>query len=117
MRSLSAGEQSRSQIARLRLSGASCLMADGATSNLHILSAEVLENALAELEGSVLVISPDRYFLDRTVDCVMELEDDVLTSCLVGFSDYPSWHGEGVGPKELTALWLRLHLSPLSGDA
>ena len=112
VRSLSAGEQSRSQMARLRLSGANCLMADGATNNLHILSAEVLENALPELEGSVLVISPDRHFLERTADRVTEREDDVLTSYLGGFSDYQPARAAKGASRKLTALLRRLHLSP-----
>jgi ATP-binding cassette, subfamily F, member 3 len=49
--------------------------ADEPTNNLDIPSAEVLESAIAEFNGSVLVISHDRYFLDRIVDRVAALED------------------------------------------
>jgi ATP-binding cassette, subfamily F, member 3 len=65
--SLSGGERSRLQLALLVLSGANFLLLDEPTNNIDIASAEVLENALEEFNGTVLVISHDRYFLDRTV--------------------------------------------------
>ena len=66
--SLSGGERSRLQLALLVLSGANFLLLDEPTNNLDIASAEVLENALNDFNGTVLVISHDRYFLDRTVN-------------------------------------------------
>ncbi len=77
--SLSGGERSRLQLALLVLSGVNFLLLDEPTNNLDIASAEVLENALDEFEGTVLVISHDRYFLDRTVNRIVELEQGLLT--------------------------------------
>jgi ATP-binding cassette subfamily F protein 3 len=88
IRELSGGERSRLQLALLVLSGANCLLLDEPTNNLDIASAEVLEDALAEFVGTVLVISHDRYFLDRTVNRIVELERGQLTEYAGGYSDY-----------------------------
>ena len=65
---LSGGEKSRVQLARLVLSGVNCLVLDEPTNHLDIASAEVLERALDDFAGAVVVVSHDRYFLDRVVD-------------------------------------------------
>jgi ATP-binding cassette subfamily F protein 3 len=88
VRDLSGGERSRLQMALLMLSGANFLLLDEPTNNLDIPSAEVLEEALAEFEGTVLVISHDRYFLDRVVDRIVELEGGSLVEYVGGYSDY-----------------------------
>ncbi len=85
---LSGGERSRLQIALLVLSGANFLLLDEPTNNLDIASAEVLENALADFVGTVLVISHDRYFLDRTVERIWALEDGCIHEYPGGYSDY-----------------------------
>jgi len=86
--SLSGGERSRLQLALLVLSGANFLLLDEPTNNLDIASAEVLENALNDFNGTVLVISHDRYFLDRTVSRIFALEDGSITEFIGGYSDY-----------------------------
>jgi ATP-binding cassette subfamily F protein 3 len=86
--SLSGGERSRLQLALLVLSGANFLLLDEPTNNLDIAAAEVLENALEDFNGSVLVISHDRYFLDRTVSRILELKDGRLKEYSGGYSDY-----------------------------
>lgn len=88
VRDLSGGERSRLQMALLMLSDANFLLLDEPTNNLDIPSAEVLEEVLAEFEGTVLVISHDRYFLDRVVDRVVELERGSLVEYIGGYSDY-----------------------------
>ena len=85
---LSGGERSRLQMALLMLSGANFLLLDEPTNNLDIASAEVQEEALEEFEGTVLVISHDRYFLDRVVGRVVELQAGKLTEYIGGYSDY-----------------------------
>jgi ATP-binding cassette subfamily F protein 3 len=86
--SLSGGERSRLQLALLVLSGANFLLLDEPTNNLDIAAAEVLENALGSFNGAALIISHDRYFLDRTVSRVLELKDGRLREYLGGYSDY-----------------------------
>ena len=86
--SLSGGERSRLQLALLVLSGANFLLLDEPTNNLDIASAEVLENALNDFNGTVLVISHDRYFLDRTVNRIFALENGMITEFIGGYSDY-----------------------------
>ena len=88
IRELSGGERSRLQLALLVLSGANFLLLDEPTNNLDIPSAEVLEQALEDFIGTVLVISHDRYFLDRTVARLLAIEDGELVGYLGGYSDY-----------------------------
>jgi ATP-binding cassette subfamily F protein 3 len=88
IRILSGGERSRLQLALLVLSGANFLLLDEPTNNLDIASAEVLENALDDFVGTVLVISHDRYFLDRTVQSILALDGGQVKEYIGGYSDY-----------------------------
>jgi len=85
---LSGGERSRLQLALVVLSKANFLLLDEPTNNLDIASAEVLEEALAEFEGTALIISHDRYFLDQVVDRILTLEEGHLHSHPGGYSDW-----------------------------
>ncbi|HEU4325786.1 MAG TPA: ABC-F family ATP-binding cassette domain-containing protein [Roseiflexaceae bacterium] len=91
---LSGGEKSRVQLARLMLSGANCLLLDEPTNNLDIPSAEVLEQALDEFAGTVVVVSHDRYFLDRVVDRIFEVRDGELRVYEGGYSYYAEQRGK-----------------------
>jgi ATP-binding cassette, subfamily F, member 3 len=83
---LSGGERSRLQLLLLMQSGANCLVLDEPTNHLDIPSAEVLEGALERYDGTVVVISHDRYFLDRIVDRIVEVRDGELVSFEGGYS-------------------------------
>src|SRR5262245_46149777 len=85
---LSGGEKSRVQLARLMLENPNCLLLDEPTNNLDIASAEVLEQALDEFAGTVVVVSHDRYFLDRVVDRIFEIRDGELHVYEGGYSYY-----------------------------
>jgi ATP-binding cassette subfamily F protein 3 len=85
---LSGGERSRLQLALLVLSGANFLLLDEPTNNLDIASAEVLEDALADFVGTVLVVSHDRYFLDRTVQRLLVTESGRLIAYAGSYTDY-----------------------------
>ena len=86
--SLSGGEKSRVQLARLMLMGANCLLLDEPTNNLDIPSAEVLEQALDEFAGTIVVVSHDRYFLDRVADRIFAVQDGELQVYEGGYSYY-----------------------------
>ena len=85
---LSGGERSRLQLALVVLSGANFLLLDEPTNNLDIASAEVLEQALEDFEGTALIISHDRYFLDQTVERLLVIENGQIKEHLGGYSDY-----------------------------
>ena len=72
---LSGGEKSRVAMAAIMAQGANLLLLDEPTNHLDIDAQEAVRHALAVYEGSVMVISHNRYFLDGFVDSVMELED------------------------------------------
>jgi ATP-binding cassette subfamily F protein 3 len=86
--SLSGGERSRLQMLLLTLSGPNFLLLDEPTNNLDIPSAEVLENVLDDFEGTLLIISHDRYFLDRVVTRILELQDGTLIEYMGNYNDY-----------------------------
>jgi ATP-binding cassette subfamily F protein 3 len=92
---LSGGERSRLQLALLVLTEANFLLLDEPTNNLDIASAEVLENSLDDFVGTVLVISHDRYFLDRTVERILAIEDGKVKEYIGNYSDYAEKKGIG----------------------
>lgn len=85
---LSGGEKSRLQLAKLMLAQPNFLLLDEPTNNLDIPSIEVLEEVLEDYAGTVFTISHDRYFLDKIVHRVLELEDGGLTEYFGGYTDY-----------------------------
>lgn len=85
---MSGGERSRLQLACLMLEQPNLLLLDEPTNNLDIPSVEVLESVLEDFEGALLLISHDRYFLDRVVDTVVELDNGQLTEYIGGYTDY-----------------------------
>lgn len=87
VKELSGGERSRLQLALVVMSGANFLILDEPTNNLDIQSAEVLEAALSDFEGTVLVVSHDRYFLDQVADRILVLDAGKVTSHSGGYSD------------------------------
>lgn len=72
---LSGGEKARLQMAKLMLTEPNLLLLDEPTNNLDIPSCEALEDAIAKYAGTMIVISHDRYFLERVTTRVVELRD------------------------------------------
>jgi ATP-binding cassette subfamily F protein 3 len=85
---LSGGERSRLQLAKLVALKPNLLLLDEPTNNLDIASIEVLEQALEEFVGTALIVSHDRYFLDKVIDRVLELRAGKLTEYVGGYTDY-----------------------------
>jgi ATP-binding cassette subfamily F protein 3 len=95
VRKLSGGERSRLQIATLMLAGVNLLMLDEPTNNLDIPSCEELESALLRYEGTIVAISHDRYFLDKVVDRIIEIDDGIVRDYPGNFSFYDRHRGLG----------------------
>lgn len=73
--SLSGGEKSRLKLCSLTYAGVNLLILDEPTNHLDIESREVLEETLAEFDGTLLFVSHDRYFIDRLADRIVVIED------------------------------------------
>lgn len=86
--SLSGGERCRISLLKVMLSKANLLLLDEPTNHLDILSREAVEKALLSYEGTLFVISHDRYFLNKVVNRILVLEDQVLTDYPGGFQYY-----------------------------
>jgi len=92
---LSGGERTRLQLLLLMLAGPNLLVLDEPTNHLDIESVEALEAALEGFDGTVVVISHDRYFLDRIVDRIVEVRDGDAVSFEGGYS---SWFERTAAP-------------------
>lgn len=85
--SLSGGERGRVSMAKLMLSEANFLILDEPTNHLDILSKEILEEALRNYTGTVLYVSHDRYFINRTATRILELTNQSMVN-YIGNYDY-----------------------------
>ena len=72
---LSGGERARLMLAKVLRRGGNVLVLDEPTNDLDLASLRMLEEALADFDGSVLVVSHDRYFLDRICDQIVAFEE------------------------------------------
>lgn len=85
---LSGGQKAKLQLAKMLLCGANLLLLDEPTNHLDISSVEWLEDFLRSFSGAYLVISHDRYFLDRTTGRTFEMENHKLTVYKGNYSTY-----------------------------
>jgi len=85
---LSGGEKARLSLLKLMLSGANVLVLDEPTNHLDIASKEVFEDAVSEFPGTVIVVSHDRYFLNKIPDKIFELDSDGITAYLGAYDYY-----------------------------
>ena len=88
VKELSGGERSRLALLKLMMSRSNFLLMDEPTNHLDIDSKEVLEDALQNYDGTLLVISHDRYFLNKVVDKILELSKDGITEYLGNYNYY-----------------------------
>jgi len=87
IRDLSGGERGRVYLAKLMLSEANFLILDEPTNHLDITSKEILENALVNYTGTVLYVSHDRYFINKTATRILDLKMGTLIN-YIGNYDY-----------------------------
>lgn len=85
--SLSGGERARVSLCKLMLSDANFIMLDEPTNHLDITSREVLESAIRTYDGTVLCVSHDRYFINRTATRILDLTEHQLLN-YIGNYDY-----------------------------
>ena len=87
IRDLSGGEKGRVSLAKLMLSDANLLYLDEPTNHLDIISKEILEQAVSSYKGTVVYVSHDRYFINKTATKIMELINNTFVS-FEGTYDY-----------------------------
>ena len=85
---LSGGEQARVAFLKLMLTGANFLVLDEPTNHLDIPAREAVEEALMAFPGTFIAVSHDRYFLDKTANCTLVLNQGTITEYLGGYSYY-----------------------------
>lgn len=83
---LSGGEKGRVSLAKIMLSKSNFLILDEPTNHLDMYSKEILEDAINNYDGTVLYISHDRYFIDKTAERTLELSRDGITQYLGNYS-------------------------------
>lgn len=88
IKTLSGGERGRVSLAKLMLSEANFLILDEPTNHLDIVSKEILEDALNGYTGTVLYVSHDRYFINKTASRILELDHKALTTYLGNYDYY-----------------------------
>ena len=91
---LSGGERSRVSLAKMFLCGANLLILDEPTNHLDIDGKEALEEALADYTGTVLMVSHDRYFIDRVANRVLEIHDGGMREFLGNYTDFQTKRDE-----------------------
>ena len=85
---LSGGERARLKLAMICLAGSNVLVLDEPTNHLDLPSKEVLQQALSEYEGTLIIVSHDRYLLDRVPNRIFAIENGKLTQYKGGYGDY-----------------------------
>jgi len=88
IKTLSGGEKCRINLLKLMLSKSNFLLLDEPTNHLDIMSREALEDALLSYDGTVIVISHDRYFLNKVIHRILELNEDGVKEYLGNYSYY-----------------------------
>lgn len=100
---LSGGERGRVSLAKLVLSNANFLILDEPTNHLDIMSKEILEDALNGYEGTILYVSHDRYFINRTAHRILDLTEGQFISYVGNYDYYLEKHDTVMAAIEASA--------------
>jgi energy-dependent translational throttle protein EttA len=102
VKDLSGGERNRVHLAKVLRSGGNLLLLDEPTNDLDVDTLRALEDALIDFAGCAVVISHDRWFLDRIATHILAFEGDSQTTWFEGgYQDYCTWVRETRGPEAL----------------
>ena len=101
---LSGGEKCRINLLKLMLSRSNLLLLDEPTNHLDIISREALEDAILSYDGTLMIISHDRYFLNKVINRILELKEDGITQYLGNYSYYQEKKANPLRFKELEDL-------------
>ena len=88
---LSGGEKARVALAKTIVSKANFLMLDEPTNHLDMHSCELLIEALNKYEGSIILVSHDRYFISKTANKIWEIVDHEIKEFKGGYEEYVAW--------------------------
>ncbi len=112
---LSGGERNRVHLAKLLKRGANVLLLDEPTNDLDVETLRALEEALLNFPGTVLVISHDRWFLDRIATHILAFEGDSHVEWFAGnFSDYEADHKKRLADAGIDTTPQRVRYKPIS---
>ena len=87
---MSGGERNKAQLARVLLAGANLLLLDEPTNHLDIASREALERALEEYDGTMLIVTHDRYLADRLADRILYMTGEGVEEYIGGYTEFLS---------------------------
>ena len=99
---LSGGERARVLIAQLMLEPADILLLDEPTNDLDIPTLEILEESLVEFRGALVLVTHDRYMLDRVSTVVLGLDGQGGAKRFADYSQWELWQSERIQPKSKT---------------
>ncbi|WP_073997309.1 ribosomal protection-like ABC-F family protein [Anaerococcus urinomassiliensis] len=97
---LSGGERARISLLKLMISDTNFILMDEPTNHLDIDSKEILEDAILDYEGTVLIISHDRYFLNKIAVKILEMKDDGMSEYLGNYDYYVEKQKEMIAKDE-----------------
>src|ERR1700727_2820120 len=97
---LSGGEKARVLIAQLMLQPADVLLLDEPTNDLDIPTLEILEESLLEFRGALVLVTHDRYLLDRVSNIVLGLDGQGSAERFADYLQWEEWKEQGLGIRE-----------------
>ena len=112
---LSGGEKSRLALARMIATPANCMLLDEPTNHLDMSSQEVLQEAMKQYEGTIIVVSHNRYFLDCFVNKVLEIKNGNITVHLGNIGEY-LYRQEQIAAREAKTLSPSSDVQPAHSD-